>query len=87
MLDANEICSPSDPIGVATKKMHDGSFSQLPVERLDMQAGDRLEDGAAGGIEMAEVDEVVGQGSGLVAGPGGERRKQPPLVDQAVLEG
>jgi predicted transcriptional regulator len=24
-------CSPSDPIGVATKKMHDGSFSQLPV--------------------------------------------------------
>jgi len=26
-----EICSPSDPIGVATKKMHDGSFSQLPV--------------------------------------------------------
>ena len=26
-----ETCSPSDPIGVATKKMHDGSFSQLPV--------------------------------------------------------
>jgi hypothetical protein len=26
-----EICSPSDPIGVATKTMHDGSFSQLPV--------------------------------------------------------
>jgi predicted transcriptional regulator len=26
-----EICSPTDPIGVATKKMHDGSFSQLPV--------------------------------------------------------
>jgi predicted transcriptional regulator len=24
-------CSPTDPIGVATKKMHDGSFSQLPV--------------------------------------------------------
>ena len=24
-------CSPSDPIGVATKMMHDGSFSQLPV--------------------------------------------------------
>jgi predicted transcriptional regulator len=32
-----EICSPSDPIGVATKKMHDGSFSQLPV-----YSGDRL---------------------------------------------
>jgi predicted transcriptional regulator len=26
-----EICTPSDLIGVATKKMHDGSFSQLPV--------------------------------------------------------
>lgn len=26
-----ETCSPSDPIGAATKKMHDGSFSQLPV--------------------------------------------------------
>ena len=26
-----ETCSPTDPIGVATKKMHDGSFSQLPV--------------------------------------------------------
>ncbi len=26
-----ETCSPSDPIGVATKKMLDGSFSQLPV--------------------------------------------------------
>jgi hypothetical protein len=26
-----ETCSPSDPIGSAAKKMHDGSFSQLPV--------------------------------------------------------
>ena len=26
-----EICSPSDPIGVAAKRMLDGSFSQLPV--------------------------------------------------------
>src|SRR5271157_239622 len=26
-----EICSPSDPIGVAKKRMHDASFSQLPV--------------------------------------------------------
>ncbi len=30
-------CAPSDPIGAATKKMHDGSFSQLPV-----YSGDRL---------------------------------------------
>ena len=26
-----QICSPSDPIGVAAKRMLDGSFSQLPV--------------------------------------------------------
>ena len=26
-----EICSLSDPIGVAAKRMHDGSFSQVPV--------------------------------------------------------
>ena len=26
-----EICSPSDPIGVAAKRMLDGSFSQVPV--------------------------------------------------------
>jgi len=32
-----QICCPSDPIGVATKKMHEGSFSQLPV-----YSGDRL---------------------------------------------
>jgi predicted transcriptional regulator len=32
-------CSPSDPVGAATRKMHDGSFSQLPV-----YDGDRLVD-------------------------------------------
>ena len=30
---------------------------------------------------------MVGQGSALVARPGGERREQRPLVDQAVLQG
>src|SRR6187549_1634272 len=32
-----ETCSPTDPVGAATRKMHDGSFSQLPV-----YDGDRL---------------------------------------------
>jgi CBS domain-containing protein len=32
-----ETCAPSDPVGAAAKKMHDGSFSQLPV-----YDGDRL---------------------------------------------
>ena len=39
------------------------------------------------GIEMAEVDKMVGQGAALVAGPGGECREQRPLVDQSVLQG
>ncbi len=52
-----------------------------------MQAGDCLDDGAARGVEVAEVDEVVGQGPALVASPGGEGRKQCPLVDQADLQG
>ena len=62
-------------------------FPVSPPERLDMQTGDGLDGGAARGIEVAELDEVVGQGSALVASPGGECRKQRPLVDQAVLEG
>jgi CBS domain-containing protein len=32
-----ETCSPTDPVGAAARKMHDGSFSQLPV-----YDGDRL---------------------------------------------
>ena len=52
-----------------------------------MQGGDGLDGGAARGIEVAEVNEVVRQGSGLVAGPGGKGREQRALVDQAVLEG
>ena len=35
---------------------------------------------------MTELDEMVGERSALVAGPGGEGREQSPLVDQAVLQ-
>jgi len=36
---------------------------------------------------VPELDEVVGQGSALVAHPCGKCREQRPLVDQAVLQG
>jgi predicted transcriptional regulator len=34
-----ETCAPTDPIGVAAKKMHDGVFSQLPIYDGDMMIG------------------------------------------------
>ena len=39
------------------------------------------------GVEVAAGDEVVGQGPGLVAGPGLEGGDELGLVDQAVLQG
>ena len=39
------------------------------------------------GVEVAAVDEVVGQRPALVAGPGVEGGDELALVDQAVLEG
>ena len=52
-----------------------------------MQAGDGLDGGPARRIQVSERDEVVGQGSGLVARPGGEGGEQRVLADQAVLKG
>ena len=63
------------------------AFTGVAAEGLEVEAGDGLDGGAARGIEVAEVDKVVGQGSALVASPGGECREQRPLVDQAVLQG
>ena len=40
-----------------------------------------------GGVEVAAGDEVVGQGPGLVAGPGLEGGDELGLLDQAVLQG
>ncbi len=42
---------------------------------------------APGGIEVPERDQVVGQGPGLVQGPGLERGEQRRLVDQPGLQG
>ena len=45
---------------------------------VHMQVSQRLDGGAAGGIDMPQRDQVVGQGPGLVAGPGVERGDQLP---------
>jgi len=82
-----EICSPSDPIGVATKKMHDGSFSQLPVysgntlmgllnsETVARWLAAQLADGQ-GILEERPVEEVVRHeargGDALVCGDASE---------------
>ncbi len=63
------------------------ALAGVAAEGLDMQAGDGIDGGATRGIEVSEVDEVVGQRPALVASPGGEGRKQRPLVDQADLQG
>ena len=34
-----ESCAPTDPVGAAARKMHDGSFSQLPVYEGDRLVG------------------------------------------------
>jgi CBS domain-containing protein len=64
-----ETCSPTDPVGAATRKMHDGSFSQLPVYDGDRLVGlltaetvaRWLASRLAGGLGMLdeEVVEVV----------------------------
>jgi hypothetical protein len=40
-----------------------------------MQTGDGLDDGAARGVKVAELDKVVGQRLALVARPGGKCRE------------
>jgi predicted transcriptional regulator len=68
-------CAPSDPIGAAARKMHDGSYSQLPVysgndlvglltsETVARWLGDRLADGQ-GILEEETVEEVMRHGDG-----------------------
>ena len=52
-----------------------------------MPGGEGLDDGALRWGEVAPVDEVVGQGPGLVGGPGLEGVDELGLVDQTVLQG
>ena len=54
---------------------------------LEVPRDEGLDGGAVVGVEVAAGDEVVGQGSRLVAGPGLEGGDELDLVDQAVLQG
>jgi hypothetical protein len=54
---------------------------------LEVLRGQRLDQAALLDVEMNEGLEVVGQGPGLVAGPGVEGGHELGLVDQADLEG
>ena len=45
-----------------------------------------IDRGSVVGIEVSATDEVVGQGAGLVAGPGAEGGNELVLIDQAILE-
>jgi hypothetical protein len=51
------------------------TFLRVAAQGLDMQTGDGLDDGAARGVKVAELDKVVGQSLALVARPGGECRE------------
>jgi hypothetical protein len=83
--------SAADPRKRFASRPSDGQDGQaiagLAAQGLDVQTGDGLDSGAARSIEISKVDEVVGQGSPLVASPGGESCKERSLVDQAVLQG
>ncbi len=52
----------------------------------DVQRDDRVDAGAGVGVEVTAGDELVGQASGLVAGPGLKSRDKGALVDQPVLK-
>jgi hypothetical protein len=54
---------------------------------LEVACHEGLDSRSVVGIEVATTDEVVGQGAGLVQGPGLEGGHELTLVDQAVLEG
>jgi hypothetical protein len=53
---------------------------------LEVARHQGLDGRAVVGIEVAPVDEVVGQGASLVERPGLEGGDEPALVDQAVLQ-
>ena len=70
------------PAGIAARL-----FSMSPLWPSHMQVGQGLDGGAAGGIDVPQRDQVVGQGPRLVAGPGVERGDELRLLDQAGLQG
>ena len=67
----------------------DGGEALLHVAAvgLDVHGRQGLDGGSLGGIEVPQGDQVIGQGSRLVARPGVERGDELSLLDQAVLQG
>ena len=59
----------------------------VPAVLLEVAYHEGLDGRAVVGIEVAATGEVVGQGAGLVQGPGLEGGHELDLVDQAVLQG
>jgi hypothetical protein len=53
---------------------------------LDVQRRQGLDGGSLGGIEVPQRDQVIGQRSRLVAGPGVERGDELRLLDQAACK-
>ena len=66
----------------------DGGQALLHVAAvlLEVPCHQGLDGGPVVGVEVAAGDEVVGQGAGLVEGPGLEGGDELALVDQAVLQ-
>jgi hypothetical protein len=58
----------------------------VPAVLLQVQGDHRLNAGTLVGVEVAAGGEVLGQGAGLVAGPGLEGGDELALVDQADLQ-
>jgi hypothetical protein len=67
----------------------DGGEALLDVAPVgvNLQGRQGLDGGSLGGIQVPQRDQMVSQGSRLVAGPGVERRDKLRLLDQAGLEG
>jgi hypothetical protein len=53
---------------------------------LEVESDHRLDGRSLVRVKMSELNEVVGQRSGLIASPGVEGRHELGLVDEAILE-
>ena len=67
----------------------DGGEAPLHVAAVGLHVHGRqgLDGGSLGGIQVPQRDQVIGEGSRLVAGPGVERGDELRLLDQAGLQG
>jgi hypothetical protein len=81
------IAEPSQAL-VSGAAGRDGRQASLDIPVLgDVQAHHRVDDDPLAVVKMTEGDEMVGQSTGLVEGPGLEGGHELDLVDQTILEG